>query len=432
MNTNTINHTEHLNNENGSTLIIALMVMMLLTVLGISATNTAVTELQIATNDQAHKMAFYDADAGVQYTLGLIKQDIINDTDIKDIDLTSNKYTNPPNNNFKFSIFYKGLPWTNTGPYSFTSTGSGPGNAQVVIEASFQRKISNPINFAAFSDKKTDTKNSGTTLSFDSNSTDSTKNDPSDPSFQPTHEADVGSNDWLVTHNGAMIDGDGVFGEQSDGSSTVDNIHSGTTFYGTAGVDAGRIDPDPLGINSGGIYDPTTYSVSNDNTTYATINGNPVAGDTIVTNNGDTVTLEGKAGGSNFYFTSVDLKNSVNLEIDISSGPVNIFLEGGFDAKNGSTINVIDTSGNPGKATQFAIFSNSSDKIDFKHNSEFRGLVYAPLADIDMKNSSAVYGSIWGKTVDIKNSGTLYYDTALNDKYTTVTNDLSLVSWKEI
>ena len=120
------------------------------------------------------------------------------------------------------------------------------------------------------------------------------------------------------------------------------------------------------------------------------------------------------------------------LTIDSSAGPVNIFLEGGLDTHNSATINVIDSSGNPGKPTDFTIFSNSTDKIDFKHNSEFRGLVYAPFADVDMKNNSAVYGAIWANTIDIKNSGTLYYDIALKNKYANITNDLSLLYWKEV
>ncbi|MBN1932208.1 MAG: pilus assembly PilX N-terminal domain-containing protein [Desulfobacterales bacterium] len=428
--------TNILKQQDGSAMVIALMMMALLSIIGINAVTISSTEQQISVNAETQKMAFYDADSGVQYTLGSIENALENGVpNVLPTSIGSSvAYTYGTPAGFFFNI--SNISMTGSNVYSFTSTGNS-GNAhidaQAVISVTFRKGATNPIEFAAFGDEKLDTKNGGTTQSYDSSSADPTKNDPSHPSFQSTHEADVGSNDWLVTHNGAMIDGDGVFGEQDDGSATQDGIHGGTIFYGTAGVDAGRIDPDPLGINSGGVYDPTTYSASNDNATHATINGAFIAGDTISTSNGDNVTLTGKVGGSNFYFTSVELKNNVTLVINTTLGPVNIFLDGGgattgtiFDAKNSSITN---TSGNP---TDFSIYSNSAQKIDFKHGSEFRGFVYAPLGDIDMKNSSAVYGALWGKTVDIKNSGTLYYDAALSDKYIVTTNDVSLLSWEEV
>jgi hypothetical protein len=135
----------------------------------------------------------------------------------------------------------------------------------------------------------------------------------------------------------------------------------------------------------------------------------------------------GKPGGSNFYVTSIELKNSATLTVDTSVGEVRIFLTGGLDAKNGSSIILTP---NPQDATKFSIFSNSTTKIDFKHSSTFAGLVYAPYAPIDVKNSASFYGAIWGSQVDIKNSGTLYFDSALKDKY--VTNDLTLTTWKDV
>jgi hypothetical protein len=48
-----------------------------------------------------------------------------------------------------------------------------------------------------------------------------------------------------------------------------------------------------------------------------------------------------------------------------------------------------------------------------------------------MKNSSAIYGAIWGSDITIRNSGELFFDEALTDKYElTKKNELSLVSWE--
>ena len=58
-----------LRNEKGSTLIVALMILVLLTLIGIAATNTSTTEIQIAGNDKAYKQAFYNADGGVSWVV---------------------------------------------------------------------------------------------------------------------------------------------------------------------------------------------------------------------------------------------------------------------------------------------------------------------------------------------------------------------------
>jgi len=54
-------------NENGFATILALMVLVLLTLMGISGIRTSNFELQNATNDNLHKMAFYSAEASRAY-----------------------------------------------------------------------------------------------------------------------------------------------------------------------------------------------------------------------------------------------------------------------------------------------------------------------------------------------------------------------------
>ncbi|MDA3819828.1 MAG: pilus assembly PilX N-terminal domain-containing protein [Candidatus Delongbacteria bacterium] len=56
-----------LNNEKGSTLIIAVVFLMLLTILGVFATTTSTIEVQISGNDKINKMVFYAADSGIDY-----------------------------------------------------------------------------------------------------------------------------------------------------------------------------------------------------------------------------------------------------------------------------------------------------------------------------------------------------------------------------
>jgi hypothetical protein len=66
----------YLPGEEGSVLIIALLIMVLLTVVGLSVTATTDTDIQIAKNDQFHKTAFLNADSGVYTTPKFISTSI--------------------------------------------------------------------------------------------------------------------------------------------------------------------------------------------------------------------------------------------------------------------------------------------------------------------------------------------------------------------
>ena len=65
-----------LKNEDGSVMIASVLILALLTIVGISATDTTTVERHIASNDQFHKMAFYNADSGVYTTPKLISRSI--------------------------------------------------------------------------------------------------------------------------------------------------------------------------------------------------------------------------------------------------------------------------------------------------------------------------------------------------------------------
>ena len=65
-----------LNNEKGSVIVAALFILVIVTILGIAASNTSTLELQIASNDQFIKMAFYNADSAVYGTCKLISHAI--------------------------------------------------------------------------------------------------------------------------------------------------------------------------------------------------------------------------------------------------------------------------------------------------------------------------------------------------------------------
>ena len=71
----------HTQNESGSvTVIAAVMVLLIITLVGISAMDTTTVEMQIASNDQLGRIAFYNADSGV-YGIPKIISRIIDTSD---------------------------------------------------------------------------------------------------------------------------------------------------------------------------------------------------------------------------------------------------------------------------------------------------------------------------------------------------------------
>jgi hypothetical protein len=59
--------TALLKKDQGSVIVAAMLILVLLTIIGIAATSTSRTELNITANTQLHKMAFFTAESGWQH-----------------------------------------------------------------------------------------------------------------------------------------------------------------------------------------------------------------------------------------------------------------------------------------------------------------------------------------------------------------------------
>jgi len=92
-------------NEDGFVLIVALFVLILLTIIGISATNTSTIDLQISQNDKAYKIAFYHADGGIYPAAKLISQTIEAGSEITGSDKGNISYLDRPSGDT--SSFFK-------------------------------------------------------------------------------------------------------------------------------------------------------------------------------------------------------------------------------------------------------------------------------------------------------------------------------------
>ena len=65
-----------MNNEKGFVLIATILILLILLIIGIAATNTTIFELQISGNDRVAKEVFYAAEGGLQVGSELVEQSI--------------------------------------------------------------------------------------------------------------------------------------------------------------------------------------------------------------------------------------------------------------------------------------------------------------------------------------------------------------------
>ncbi|MBF0413430.1 MAG: pilus assembly PilX N-terminal domain-containing protein [Desulfamplus sp.] len=65
-----------LHDDKGSAIVIAMMVLLIVTIIGLSTIDNAITEKTIATNEILHQQAFYAADGGTEVAEQLIQANI--------------------------------------------------------------------------------------------------------------------------------------------------------------------------------------------------------------------------------------------------------------------------------------------------------------------------------------------------------------------
>jgi len=81
-----------INNQDGSMILIAMMLIVILTIMGITSTTTSVVENRIAVNEQLHKMSFFHADSGIYATPKVIRAIMREGDDVSAPDMDGSIY----------------------------------------------------------------------------------------------------------------------------------------------------------------------------------------------------------------------------------------------------------------------------------------------------------------------------------------------------
>ncbi len=128
---------KRLKNQNGTALLVALIIMLMLTLIFAAAVTTSVTDVDIAKNQKERTLAFYTAEAGLQLAIGVLRTNF-NELDNDTLEAMINN--NPTLGEGSFSVGVTG-----TWPFkTLTSTGvnrDGESAVQVTV-----RRRRHPIN----------------------------------------------------------------------------------------------------------------------------------------------------------------------------------------------------------------------------------------------------------------------------------------------
>jgi len=416
-----LNPEEICEDDRGVVLFTAMMFVLIMSIIGAVAYVITANDSTIAVNLEVSRKAFYSADAGVNFALASIQKSLkantmtLPETDGAAVSLSSCMLpTDPEITDIRFEYLPAGAPVLTRvaeNRYQFTVRGYGARNADADIRVTFKNRSA--FKFGVFGDKGVTAPAFSNFYGYDSTVTLNPGGDDGSKS------CDIGSN-----HIVNLFDHTEVYGHIGLGSDgTIDAVYNPTGSpepqihgVGDAVQAVGQVASDPLGV-SAGVYAQkfSDCRISSDNGTIAS---------DLKIETGQVVTLSGKPGGANYYFTKIELKNGAAMSIDTSAGPVHVYLSGELNGKNGV---ITHTGGDPKK---FAIFSDREDPISLSHASEFYGVIYAPYANLEIYNNATIYGAILAGTVDIKNSGNIYFDRALKEKY--LTQDVVMSSWYDV
>jgi len=408
-------------------LAVTLMLIAALALLGTTAVMTITTDLKIASNYRESARALYNAEAGVHAVIAKIDEcgSFGWPTDIG----SSQTVTVTAPSGYSFDNGSGGATISVTKEdktyYWFQVTGYGASNsnARKTIKVYFRREP-----FGVFAEGEVDLDDNSKIYSYNSNTTPNPN--PADYPGASTGKGYVGSNKKVHAHNGTYISGNIGLGASSGGTDATYDP-SETTILTGASTKVCRVDPDPLGAAVAGSdlgIKFTTYSTSNDNAAYMTCSTGACTASPgkIDAESWNNVTLTGKTGGSNFYFTEITLDAGALLTINPTDGPVNIYLTVKLNAKSGSTIIV------NGLPPSFTIYSKGNDNIELKHFGNFKGTVYAPYANVIVGNNTDFFGLMWGKGIDINNTVLFFYDEALKNVLPLYDGIGIITSWKDV
>lgn len=376
-------------NERGAAMIIALCLLFMMGMIGVSAIQTSSVDMNITDNYKQDARSFYIAEAGLEHACGILR-----DT----------------------SGWRSGLSGRNLGGGSYSvrvfDDDSLPGLGDTILVIStgtrsgavsaVQVKLSpnNPFRWAAFADSSFELGGNTLTDSYDSDS-------GTYAATKRNEDGDVGSNGYMDIYGTADIYGD---------ASTSDPGAMDITGSAVVSGDTTTVAPEQT-------FDPVTVADINA-AKAATAAPGGLSGNYVY--NSSTKSLEVKPNktmtidGGTYYFSTMDLKGTINVT---SGATVKIYIDGDISMNSQANVNM------GGVPRQLQIYSKG-DNVTFNGGGNIKALVYAPDTEFKFTGHAELYGSfIMGTAKNAGGSG-FHYDRSLRNF--SGGGELRRVAWKEL
>ncbi|MBN1828649.1 MAG: pilus assembly PilX N-terminal domain-containing protein, partial [Deltaproteobacteria bacterium] len=202
--------------DGGFVLVTAILLLAVMVLVGTAVLTQTSIESKITGNLRSDRTAFFNAEAGVQYTLEKLKQDFGAGVLLPSGSSIALSYAAPAG-------FSCTLPTTLTAlgsnRYRFQVSGNSPDGSTAAIEVELTTAAKSAFQQGLFGDLLVDLKSSSGVYSFDSRVT--PHPNPADYPGASTNKADVGSNGEVRVYMDTYIDGSVMLGDNGAGTEAV-------------------------------------------------------------------------------------------------------------------------------------------------------------------------------------------------------------------
>ena len=372
-----------LQRRKGAAVPLAMIAIMILLAMGVGLLSLGRTARVYAVRTSTAIAARTAADSGLTMALFEMNDQLqVKPWNDSTLPVATNEALPSCANFFSYTVTNNG-----SGSYTVTSTGtSGLSQRQV----SCNLELKGPFEYAIFGREGAELRNSATIDWYNY--------DADDPPLK------IGTNsieeDAIILKNSATVNGDVVVGVGGDPDVVIDNLG---TITGDSLVSTEEHDMPAITVPEWLDLLPAGGTIKNDTviTTSAKYSEIDLKNSKMLQIDGD-VTL---------YITGdVTLGNSAEIQV-LEDASLVLYMSGDLEAKNSSKINNLAKDAK--KLQLYAL--DSCENMEFKNSSDFFGSIYAPNADVTIHNSVTVYGAVAANRIDLRNSGTLYYDASLRD-----------------
>lgn len=377
------------NNESGAAMFVTMALLVMISLLGMSAVQMSSTDMSITENFQQDTRSFYLAEGGIEHAYGVLRDSSSWRTGLTGQTSGGGQY--------EVSIVDEDSLPALDDTLIFVSIATRSG-AKSMVEVKFAP--TRPFRWAAFADDHMDLNGGTYTDSYDSDS-------GTYAATMRLEDGDVGSNGYVDISGTADINGD------------AGTASAGDLSIGGAGVVTG----DTTTTAPMQVFDPVSVADINaakaTNTAPGGLSGtyNFNAGNkSLRVNPGNTVTL---ANGT-YYFSSMDISGNVVIP---AGATVKIYIDGDIQVQAMAKINVA------GKPIQCQIYSRGS-QIRVNGGAEMRSVVYAPDTEIRLTGGGDLYGAYVGNVATDNGGSNFHYDRSLDDFE--LGKHYSKVAWREL